>query len=133
MLRSLVRLTSVVFVFLATSLGSGHAEDQVKLKMQSAYRSNLPLIGAAAVRFSETVAAASGGELRFKFFEPRELVPALQIFDAVTAGTVDAGYAWPGFWVGKMPALAMFGAIPFGPESPQFLAWIHHGGGLECY
>ena len=132
MQRSLVRLTAVAAVF-AACLGPVHAGEQVKLKMQGAYRSNLPLIGAAAMHFSEAVAAASGGELRFKFFEPRELVPALQIFDAVAAGAVEAGYAWPGFWVGKIPALAMFAAVPFGPESPQFLAWIRHGGGLEIW
>ena len=133
MRTSYFRLLAVLIGVAVVSGSAAHAGDRVKLKMQSAWRSSLPALGSAAMHFSETVDEASGGELRFKFFEPKKLVPALQIFDAVAAGTIDSGYSWPGYWMGKMPALAVFAAVPFGPESPEFLAWIHHGGGLEIW
>ncbi len=126
-------LFSVVMAALIWALGPAHGADRLKLKMQCAWQSNLPALGDTAKYFSETIARASGGTIKFKFFEPKKLVPSLQIFDAVAAGTIDSGYAWPGYWMGKMPALTVFAAVPFGPEAPEFLAWIYHGGGLELW
>ena len=36
-----------------------------------------------------------------------------------------------GYEVGKVPAAALFGAVPFGMESPEFMAWMYFGGGNE--
>ena len=38
-------------------------------------------------------------------------------------------YSWMGYEAGKVPASQLFGAVPFGMESPQFAAWIYFGGG----
>lgn len=37
-------------------------------------------------------------------FEPNALSPPLQVFDAVSADSVEAGYPAGGFYAGKMPA-----------------------------
>jgi TRAP-type mannitol/chloroaromatic compound transport system substrate-binding protein len=34
-----------------------------------------------------------------------------------------------GYELGKVPVSAIFGALPFGMETPQFAAWIYFGGG----
>lgn len=135
-LRKFGKTLAAVLVGVALIVGAGadaEADGKVKLKMQSAWNPGLPALGETAKYFSDRIAATSDGEITFKFFESKKLVPTLQIFDAVSAGTVDAGYAWPGYWMGKIPALALFAAVPFGPEAPEFLAWIYHGGGLELW
>ena len=132
-IRSLFR-TAVAALLLGALIGVGaSAQAKVKLKMQSAWNPGLPALGETAKYFVDTVAQASGGEVTFKFYAAKKLVPTLQIFDAVSAGTIDAGYSWPGYWMGKIPALALFAAVPFGPEAPEFLAWIYHGGGLQMW
>jgi TRAP-type mannitol/chloroaromatic compound transport system substrate-binding protein len=57
----------------------------------------------------------------------------LETFDAVSYGALDAAWSSPGFWSGKVPALQIFAAIPFGPDSPEYLAWYYNGGGQEIF
>ena len=116
-----------------TVAGTAIAGDKVKIRMQSAYGGGLPALGETAKYFTEKVNVISSGSVNVKFYDPKKLVPTLQIFDAVKAGNIDAGYSWPGMWLGKIPALAVFGGVPFGPEATDYLAWLYHGGGLELW
>src|SRR5690606_10804160 len=61
------------------------------------------------------------------------LVPALQVFDAVSAGSIEASYTSPGFHAGKFPAAAFFGSVPFGPGVNEYIAWMYFGGGGQIY
>ncbi|MFQ5567551.1 MAG: TRAP transporter substrate-binding protein, partial [Paracoccaceae bacterium] len=110
---------------------SADAQMTVRWKMQSAFPGNLPHLGPAGKRFVADVDAASAGTFKVKFFEPGALVPALEIFDAVSKGAVDSGWTTPGYHTGKYPALSFFTTVPFGPQLGEFLAWKWHGGGNE--
>lgn len=109
------------------------AAERVRWKMQSAFSSKLSIIGEAASRFEEVIEAMSGGTLRIKFFEPGALVPSLEGFDAVKAGSIDAMWGASAYHVGKIPALSWFTAVPFGPRAGAYLAWMRYGGGDEIY
>jgi TRAP-type mannitol/chloroaromatic compound transport system substrate-binding protein len=120
----------VVLAVLLSSLDPpAEAQRRVQWKMASAFGSKLPHIGTSGVRFTENVRTASGGTLELKFFEPGALVPALECFDAVSKGSVDACWTTPGYHTGKYPALAFFTTVPFGPQIGEFLAWKWFGGG----
>src|SRR5690606_12233784 len=54
-------------------------------------------------------------------------------FDAVSNGAVNACWGISGYYYGKNPALAIFSAVPFGPEWPEMLAYFSYGGGKEQY
>ena len=60
-------------------------------------------------------------------------MPALEIFDAVSSGSIDAGWSTPGYWAGKVPALPLFAAVPFGPSAQEYISWIYYGGGKELF
>ena len=107
------------------------AQDRVRWKMQSAFPSNLPGLGTAGVRFVEDLEAVSQGTLRLEFFEPGALVPALECFEAASQGGVDSCWTTAGYHTGKIPALAFFTAVPFGPQYGEYFAWMRHGGGKE--
>lgn len=113
----------------AVALSATAADAKTSLKMGSTYPSSLVQLGSLGKVLEQTVSDISGGELELKFFEPNALVPALEIFDAVKAGAVDAGWSTPGYWQGKEPALALFAAVPFGPSTGEYLAWVLNGGG----
>ncbi len=68
-----------------------------------------------------------------RFFEPGALVPALESFDAVSMGALQAGWSTPAYWAGKVPALQLFAAVPFGPRASEYLAWFYFGGGQQLY
>jgi TRAP-type mannitol/chloroaromatic compound transport system substrate-binding protein len=105
----------------------------VRLRMGSAYAGNLPQLGTLAKRIERDIWRVSDGRLEIKFHEPGALVPPLDMFDAVRSGTIEAAFSSPGFWGNKVPALQLFGAVPFGPTAKEYLAWIYFGGGKELF
>ncbi|MEM9472770.1 MAG: TRAP transporter substrate-binding protein, partial [Pseudomonadota bacterium] len=40
-----------------------------------------------------------------------------------------AAWSTPGYWQGKEPSLALFSAVPFGPDAREYGAWLIHGEG----
>jgi TRAP-type mannitol/chloroaromatic compound transport system substrate-binding protein len=116
------------------TVGDAAAQDKrVRWNMASAYGSKLTQLGTLGLRLSDELEAVSGGTLRFKFFEPGALVPALEMFDAVSVGSIDAGWSTPGYWTGKNEAFALFAAVPFGPRAGEYLGWYYHGGGKALF
>jgi TRAP-type mannitol/chloroaromatic compound transport system substrate-binding protein len=110
---------------------TGAVAQEVRLNMGSTFPGSLVQLGSLGKRLETASKAISNGELELRFFEPGALVPALELFDAVSNGSVDAGWSVPGYWQGKEPALALFSAIPFGPEAGEYAAWLFHFGGEE--
>ena len=55
------------------------------------------------------------------------------MFDAVSKGSIEAAWAPPAFWAGKIRAAPLFSAMPFGPSAGEYLAWVYHGGGQELW
>ncbi len=121
-------------VSVAAPLAAPHAAEQaVQWKMASFAPSSLVIAGTGGVRLTERLAQVSEGSFLITFHEPGELVPALEMFDAVAKGSVDAAWSIPGYWAGKIRAAPLFSAVPFGPAAPEYLAWIYHGGGQELW
>jgi TRAP-type mannitol/chloroaromatic compound transport system substrate-binding protein len=103
----------------------------VQLNLASAYPTSLTLLGEAVPKLAENVRRASGGSIDIKVFEPGALVPGLEAIQAVSRGSVDAAWSATGFFAGNDTAYNIFTAIPFGPDIPEYLAWMYHGGGIE--
>ncbi len=94
---------------------------------------NFPGLGTGAADFARRVEACSAGRLKIKVYGDGELVPAFEVFDAVSAGTAEVGHAAAYYWKGKLEAASFFGAIPFGFNNQEMNAWLYHGGGLELW
>ena len=78
-----------------------------------------------AIHFCDTVRLASGGRLNIKAYSAGELVPAMEIFDAVSKGSFDAGHDWPGYWKGKNEAFIAFGSVPYGLDDELYNIWLY--------
>ncbi|MEM6464772.1 MAG: TRAP transporter substrate-binding protein [Pseudomonadota bacterium] len=102
-------------------------------QMQSTYPGSLTQLGTLGKRVAENVGIVTGGNVEIEFQEPGALVPALETFDAVASGAVEAGWSTPGYWAGKVPALQLFSAVPFGPAAPEYIGWMKFGGGEELF
>lgn len=124
-------LAGVALVATASLTAVNSADAQTRWRMASTYGSQLAQLGTLGVQLSEELEKVSDGEFQLRFFEPGALLPALEAFDAIGQGSVDAAWSTPGYWQGKEPALSIFAAIPFGPEAGEYLAWMRHGGGIE--
>ena len=80
---------------------------------------------------AKRVSEATNGKFNIKVFAAGEIVGALQVLDAVQAGTVECGHTANYYYFGKDPTFAFSASIPFGLNARQQSAWMRHGGGLE--
>jgi TRAP-type mannitol/chloroaromatic compound transport system substrate-binding protein len=102
-------------------------------KMVTSWPKNYPGLGTAAERLAERINAMSNGRLSVKVYAAGELVPALEVFDAVSRGTAEMGHGTPYYWKGKVPAAQFFSSIPFGFSTAEMNAWIHKGDGQALW
>lgn len=109
------------------------AQTVIEWKMVTSWPKNLPGPGVTAQRIADNIEALSGGRMRVRLFAAGELVPALEVFDAVSSGTAQLGHSASFFWQGKMPAAAFFTAAPFGLTPLEHMTWIEQGGGQEVW
>src|SRR4051812_1250075 len=100
-------------------------------RLASSFPKSLDTIFGAAEFMAKRVSDATGGKFQIRVFAAGELVPGLQVADAVQAGTVELGHTASYYYVGKDPTFAFDTAIPFGLNTRQQSAWMYHGGGLE--
>ena len=121
-----------VFSLFFLSASISHAKP-ILLKTPIAFGSHLPALGTPIKWVEQQLSLISAGEIKMKVYEPGKLVAPLEILDAVSSGKVNSGYAIAGYWAGKMPAATIFSTVPFGPEAPEFMAWMYYGNGMKLY
>ncbi len=117
---------------IATVSESGPVE-VIEWKLVTTWPKGLPGLGAAPENFARRVNEASGGRLRIKVFGAGEIVPAFEVFDAVSRGVAEAGHGAAYYWKGKIPASVFYTAVPFGMTAQEANGWLHYGGGLELW
>lgn len=130
--KSLVSAAVITTALTATTT-TVQAADRVLLKTPIAFGSHLPALGTPIKWVSEQLPVMSDGSVKMKIYEPGKLVGAKEILDAVSSGKVNSGYSTAGYWQGKMPAAALFSAVPFGPEAGEYMAWLYYGNGMNLY
>ena len=82
--------------------------------------------------FAKKVNDMAGSRLKIEVLPAGSVVPAFQLLDAVSKGTLDGGHGVIAYWYGKNSALALWGSGPgFGMDANTVLAWHNYGGGKE--
>ena len=114
---------------LATTGNTEHFE----WKMITTWPKNFPGLGFAAENFARSVEEMSNGRLTVRVYGAGQIVPAMEVFDAVSQGVVDAGHGAAYYWKGKVPAAVFFTSVPFGLNAQEMNGWLHYGGGLELW
>lgn len=102
-------------------------------KMVTSWPKNYPGLGTGPEYFARQVEAMSAGRLKIHVYGANELVPALEVFDAVSNGTAEMGHSGAYFWKGKVPASVFFTSVPFGLTAQEMNAWLYHGGGMALW
>lgn len=108
-------------------------QQTIHWKMVTTWPKNFPGLGTGANRYAELVNEMSGGRLNVKVYGAKELVGALEVFDAVSRGTAELGHGGAYYWKGKAAAAQFFSAVPFGMTAQEMNGWLYHGGGLELW
>ena len=106
---------------------------QVRWRLTSSFPRSLDTIYGAAEVMAKRIAACTNNKFQIQVFAAGEIVPGLQVLDAVQAGTVQCGHTAPYYYWGKDAAFALDTAIPFSLNARQTNAWQLFGGGNELF
>ncbi|WP_416138610.1 TRAP transporter substrate-binding protein [Halomonas sp. HK25] len=117
----------------APFVSTASAQETLTWDMVTSWPRNFPALGTGANEFAQRVEALSDGRMRIRVHGAGELVPAMEVFDAVAAGTAEMGHSASYYWRGKVAAAQFFTAVPFGMNTTETNAWIYHGGGQELW
>lgn len=101
--------------------------------MVTSWPPGLPGLGTGAENLARRIEAASAGRLKIKVFAGGELVPALEVFDAVSRGTAQMGHDASYYHRGRLPAAQYFTSVPFGQNANEMNAWLYYGGGMALW
>lgn len=113
--------------------GSVQAAEVIEWRMVTSWPKNSPGPGITAERLAERIKTMSGWRLTVKVYGAGEIVPAFEVFDAVSRGVAELGHTASFFWQGKLPASAFYTAVPFGLTPEEHMAWLYHGGGQALW
>lgn len=102
-------------------------------RMVTTWPPNFPGLGTGASELGRMIEACSGGRIKVKVYGANELVPAFEVFDAVSSGTAEMGHGAAYYWKGKIPSASFFASVPFGLTAQEMNAWFYFGGGLELW
>jgi TRAP-type mannitol/chloroaromatic compound transport system substrate-binding protein len=107
------------------------ANRKVRWRLASSFTRQLDAMFGAAELFCERIREATDGNFDIRPYPGGEIVPALEVLDAVQSGTVQVGQTASYYYTGKNPALVFDTCVPFGFNTRQQSAWLLEGGGLE--
>jgi TRAP-type mannitol/chloroaromatic compound transport system substrate-binding protein len=125
------------FAFAAAASGAAVAspaiaqQATIKWRMVSSFPKAIEGLWGATPTIAKFVNEMSDGKFVIDTFGPGEIVPGLQVLDAVSNGTVECGHTYSGYYIGKSPALIFDGSLPFGFTARQHNAWYMFGDGKK--
>ena len=104
---------------------------ELKWRLASSFPKSLDTLYGAGEVLTKYIAEVTDNKFQMRIFAAGEIVPGLQVADAVQNGTVEVGHTAGGYYVGKDPTFAIDTALPFGMNTRQQIAWMNWGGGRE--
>src|SRR6201991_1992309 len=131
--RDFIKVTGLGVAGAATIAAPAIAQTmpEIKWRMTTSWPKSLDTLHGAAEMMAKVVGEATDGKFQIQTFAAGEIVPGLQVLDAVQNGTVEIGHNASYYYFAKDPAFTFGTALPFGLNTRQQEAWQYSGGGLE--
>jgi len=115
------------------AMTSKKVETEYKWNMVTTWPKDFPGLGTGANTLARLINEMSGGRMHVKVYGAKELVPAFEVFDAVSNGTAQIGHGAAYYWKAKNEAFQFFSTVPFGMNAQEMNGWLFHGGGLQLW
>lgn len=106
---------------------------KIKIKLAMTWPITMPILAETVQHYKKVVETISNNSINIEIFPAGKLVPALGVFDAVSAGQIDAYHSAPYYWEGKNSVFNMFSGIPFGMIDSEMSAWYMFGDGMDLW
>ena len=104
---------------------------EIKWRMPTSWPKSLDTLYGGAEMMARMVGEATDNKFQIQPFAAGEIVPGLQVLDAVQNGTVEIGHTASYYYFGKDPTFTFGSSVPFGPNMRINQAWYMLGGGRD--
>jgi TRAP-type mannitol/chloroaromatic compound transport system substrate-binding protein len=104
---------------------------ELRWRLTASWPKSLDTLYGTCESFAKYVAEATDNKFQVQVFAAGEIVPGLQVLDAVQNGTVEICHTATYYFIGKDPTWALFCAVPFSLNTRQQNAWYYDGDGLK--
>ena len=129
--RSVIKNAGIAGILAAGAAPAVHAQAALRWRLTSSFPKALDTLFGVNDVFAGKVKEMTGGKFEITTHAAGELVPAFGTIDATKDGTVEMSNTAPYYYFGKDEVFALGCAIPFGLNSRQMTAWMHHGNGMK--
>jgi TRAP-type mannitol/chloroaromatic compound transport system substrate-binding protein len=132
--RDFIKVTGIGLAGAATIAAPAIAQSmpEIKWRMPTSWPKSLDTLYGGAEMMAKVVGEATDGKFQIQTFAAGEIVPGLQVLDAVSNGTVEIGHTASYYYFGKDPTFTFGSSVPFGPNMRINQAWYLLGGGREA-
>jgi TRAP-type mannitol/chloroaromatic compound transport system substrate-binding protein len=104
---------------------------EVKWRLAASWPKSLDTLYGGCEFFCKRVAEVTDNRFQIQPFASGEIVPGLQVLDAVSNGTIEMGHTALYYYWGKNPAFTFGTCLPFGLNTRQHISWMLFGGGMD--
>jgi TRAP-type mannitol/chloroaromatic compound transport system substrate-binding protein len=115
----------------ATPAFAQQTAENVKWRLTSSFPKSLDTLWGASTTIARLVGEMTDGKFVLTPFGAGEIVPSLQVLDAVSNATVECGHTYTGYYIGKNPSFIFDGSLPFGLTPRMQNAWMLFGDGRK--
>ena len=129
--RQLAPAAASLAAFAVAAPAIAQTNEVVKWRLVSSYPKSLDTLWGAATTIARVVSELTDGKFQLQPFGAGEIVPGLQVLDAVSNATVECGHTYGGYYIGKNPAFIFDASLPFGMTPRQHNAWMMYGDGRK--
>ncbi len=105
--------------------------ENVKWRLTSSFPKSLDTLWGASTTIARITGEMTDGKFVLQPFGAGEIVPGLQVLDAVANATVECGHTYTGYYIGKNPSFIFDGSLPFGLTPRMQNAWMMFGDGRK--
>src|SRR3569623_2099337 len=131
--RDFIKVTGLGAAGAATLAAPAIAQamPEIKWRTPTSWPKSLDTLFGGAEMMCKMVAEATDNKFQIQIFAAGEIVPGLQVLDAVQNGTCEIGHTASYYYFGKDPTFTFGSAVPFGPNMRINQAWYMLGGGKD--
>jgi TRAP-type mannitol/chloroaromatic compound transport system substrate-binding protein len=131
--RDFIKVTGMGVAGAATIAAPAIAQSmpEIKWRMTTSWPKSLDTLHGGAEIMAKVVGEATDNKFQIQTFAAGEIVPGLQVLDAVQNATVEMGHTASYYYYGKDATFTFGSSIPFGPGMRLNQAWYTLGGGRE--
>ena len=128
--KALPAIASLGAVAASPAFGQ-QTNENFKWRLTSSFPKSLDTLYGVSLTIAKVVGEMTDGKFQLQAFGAGEIVPGLQVLDAVANNTVECGQTYTGYYIGKNPALIFDGSLPFGLTPRMHNAWMMYGNGRK--